>query len=216
MLDTPIRQRLQSSQEEFVNSLSHGLAVLVALWAAAHLMQTRDAVSPARFYGAGIFAVTMILMFLSSTLYHGLAEGPTRRLLLKLDHGAIYFFIAGSYTPFALASEPGATGWVSLGVVWALAVAGAALKVGGRVSAPGWSTGLYLAMGWLVLMAAIPIVRQASQQVTSLLVGGGVAYTVGAVFFLLDSRLRYGHAIWHGFVAAGTSCHYFAVLRLAT
>jgi hemolysin III len=135
---------------------------------------------------------------------------------LKLDHGAIYFFIAGSYTPFALGAMNGSLDWFMLGLVWAMALAGATLKVINRLETPWLSTGLYLAMGWLVLVAAVPIVERVSLPVFNLLVAGGLAYTVGVVFFVLDAKLRYAHTVWHGFVAAGTGCHYFAVLGYLT
>ena len=131
---------------------------------------------------------------------------------MKLDHGAIYFFIAGSYTPFALGAIDASRDLLMLGLVWSMALAGATLKIIDLLETPWMSTGLYLAMGWLVLVAAVPIVEQVSLPVFNLLVAGGLAYTVGVVFFVLDSKLRYAHTVWHGFVAAGTGCHFFAVM----
>ena len=123
--------------------------------------------------------------------------------------------IAGSYTPFALGALRGPWGWSLFGLVWAMAALGVTLKAFDRLSHPWLSTGLYLAMGWLVLIAAVPLVEHVPAVGVALLVAGGIAYTGGVVFFMLDSRLRYGHTIWHGFVAAGTACHYFAVLGYA-
>ena len=199
--------RSQSLQEELANSVSHGAALLAAIAAVPFLM-----LAASRPIGALIFAVTMVFLYFTSTLYHALPQGRAKTIFLKLDHGAIYFFIAGSYTPFALGAIDGSRDWLMLGLVWAMALTGATLKVVDLLEKPWLSTGLYLAMGWLVLMAAVPIVERVSLPVFNLLVAGGLAYTVGVIFFVLDAKLRYAHTVWHGFVAAGTGCHYFAVM----
>jgi len=204
--------RAQSLAEEFANSLSHGAALLAALVAVPFLLDASRYAGDAGLAGGLVFAVTMVLLYFTSTVYHALPEGRGKNIFLKLDHGAIYFFIAGSYTPFALAPLNGAVDWLTLALVWALALAGAALKISDKLSAPWLSTGLYLLMGWLVLMAAVPVVRQVSQNVLALLVSGGLAYTVGVVFFVLDARVKYAHTVWHGFVATGSACHCLAVL----
>ena len=208
--------RSQSLQEERANSVSHGAALLAAIAAVPFLMfassRAGNFSTNANVVGALIFALTMVFLYFTSTLYHALPEGRAKTVFLKLDHGAIYFFIAGSYTPFALGAMDGSRDWLVLGLVWAMALAGATLKVIDRLATPWMSTGLYLLMGWLVLVAAVPIVERVSLPVFNLLVAGGLAYTVGVVFFALDSKLRYAHTVWHGFVAAGTGCHYFAVL----
>jgi len=210
--------RSQSLQEEFANSVSHGVALVAAIAAVPFLMLgsnhagSADSGLLANFVGALVFGLTMVFLYFTSTLYHALPEGRAKTVFLKLDHGAIYFFIAGSYTPFALGAINGSRDWLILGLVWAMALAGATLKVIDRLKKPWLSTGLYLAMGWLVLVAAVPIVERVSLPVFNLLLAGGLAYTVGVVFFVLDTKLRYAHTVWHGFVAAGTGCHYFAVL----
>ena len=210
--------RSQSLQEELANSVSHGAALLAAIAAVPFLMfassrpgNANDTMS-ANFVGALVFALTMVFLYFTSTLYHALPEGRAKTLFLKLDHGAIYFFIAGSYTPFALGAIEGSRSWLLLGLVWSMALTGATLKVIDRLSTPWLSTGLYLLMGWLVLVAAVPIVERVSLPVFNLLVAGGLAYTFGVIFFVLDSKLRYAHTVWHGFVAAGTGCHFFAVM----
>jgi hemolysin III len=214
--------RAQSLPEELANSVSHGAALLAAIAAVPFLMLASSHAGNAddtlrtNFVGALVFALTMVFLYSTSTLYHALPEGRAKAVFLKLDHGAIYFFIAGSYTPFALGAMNGSLDWFMLGLVWAMALAGATLKVINRLETPWLSTGLYLAMGWLVLVAAVPIVERVSLPVFNLLVAGGLAYTVGVVFFVLDAKLRYAHTVWHGFVAAGTGCHYFAVLGYVT
>ena len=165
--------------------------------------------------GAAVFAATMVLLYLTSTLYHALPPGRAKRVFMKLDHGAIYLFIAGSYTPFALGVLGGPWGWTLFGLVWSIAAVGVTLKAFDRLSHPWLSTGLYLVMGWLALIATAPLVERMPSPGLALLLAGGLAYTVGVVFFMLDSRVRYAHTVWHGFVAAGTGFHFFAVLNYA-
>jgi len=208
-------QRPQSLGEEIANSVSHGVALLAAIVAVPFLIAAVRNLGVANIVGAGVFAATMVLLYLVSTLYHALPPGRAKRVFLKLDHGAIYVFIAGSYTPFTLGVLGGAWGWTLFGLVWSLAVLGVTLKAFDRLSHPWLSTGLYLVMGWLVLIAFVPLVDRVPQPGVALLVAGGLAYTAGIVFFMLDSRLRYAHAVWHSFVVAGTAFHFFAVLSYA-
>jgi hypothetical protein len=130
----------------------------------------------------------------------------------KLDHGAIFLFIAGSYTPFALGALTGPWGWTLLGLVWALAAVGVTLKALDRMRHPVLSTGFYLVMGWLSVFALSSLVRNAGPGALALILGGGVVYTLGVVFYLW-TRLRFHHAIWHLFVLAGSTLHFFAVLK---
>jgi len=207
--------RPQSLGEEIANSVSHGAALLAAIAALPFLIVAARHAGAASVVGACVFGATMVLLYLASTIYHALPAGRAKRVFMKLDHGAIYVFIAGSYTPFALGALGGAWGWTLFGLVWSLAVVGVTLKAFDRLSHPWLSTGLYLVMGWLVVIAAVPLVQRVPLPGLALLVAGGLAYTGGVVFFALDSRLRYGHAVWHGFVVAGTGCHFFAVLGYA-
>jgi hemolysin III len=210
-----MKTRPQSLGEEIANSVSHGVALLAAIGAVPFLIASARRLSATSFVGTLVFAVTMVLLYLTSTLYHALPAGRAKRIFLKLDHGAIYLFIAGSYTPFALGALGGPWGWTLFGLVWSLAAIGVTLKAFDRLSHPWLSTGLYLVMGWLVLIAAVPLVEKVPLPGLILLVAGGLAYTTGVVFFVLDSRVRYAHAVWHGFVVAGTGCHFFAVLGYA-
>jgi hemolysin III len=210
-----MNERTQSLGEEIANSVSHGVALLAAIVAVPFLIAAARHLGIANVVGASVFAATMVLLYLTSTLYHALPAGRAKRVFMKLDHGAIYVFIAGSYTPFALGALGGPWGWTLFGLVWTLALLGVTLKAFDRLSHPWLSTGLYLIMGWLVLIAAVPLVERVPLPGVALLVAGGLAYTAGVVFFALDSRLRYAHAVWHGFVVAGTACHFFAVLGYA-
>jgi len=208
-------KRLQTLGEEIANSVSHGLGLLAAIGAAPVLIVGARGLNDARFAGSIVFAVTMVLLYLSSTLFHALPNGNAKRVLLRLDYCAIFLFIAGSYTPFALGALQGAWGWTLFGLVWCVAVVGVILKSTDKLSHPWVSTGLYLGMGWLVLIAAVPLFERMPTQGLLWLLAGGLAYSAGVVFYVLDARIRYAHAIWHGFVLAGTGCHFFAVLGYA-
>jgi hemolysin III len=208
-----MKDRPQSRPEELANCLSHGLGVLLALAAAPVLLiaAARQG-QAANIVGAGVFAITMILLYFSSTLYHALPPGCAKNRCAKLDHGAIYLFIAGTYTPFALGVLQGPWGWTLFGLIWGLAAIGLTLKALDKLSHPLLSTGLYLAMGWLVVIAAVPLLERVSSEGILWLVAGGLAYTVGVGFYLTDARVKFGHFIWHLFVLAGSGCHFCAVL----
>ncbi|ANG63965.1 hemolysin D [Marinobacterium aestuarii] len=205
--------RPQSRREEFVNSLSHSLGFVAALIAAPVLIaQAIERGDIGIIIGASLFALSMVLLYLSSSLYHALPTGRTKRLMRIIEHSAIYVLIAGTYSPFMLGVLDGPGGWILLTTIWLLAGMGVVLKITQRLSRPALSTGLYLLMGWLIVLMIQPLSEALSGTGLAWLLGGGLAYTVGVVFFVLDSSLLYGHFIWHLFVMAGTTCHYFAVL----
>jgi hemolysin III len=209
-------ERPQSPGEEIANSLSHGLGFVAALASAPILVVTTAQTGRTlNVIGAAIFAVTMVLLYCASTIYHAVPHPRAKALLKKLDHGAIFLLIAGTYTPFTLGALSGPWGWTLLSVVWGLAVVGVTLKAFDRIEHPLASLGLYLLMGWLCLVALGPLLERIPQQGLLLLGAGGFAYMAGVAFFATDSRLRYGHFIWHLFVLTGTGCHFFAVLGYA-
>lgn len=205
-------ERQQSLGEEIANSGSHGVALLAAIVGVAFLSTVIPQLELPSAVGIRVFAVTMLTLYSTSTIYHALPLGRAKSIVLKLDHGAIYLFIAGSYTPFAMGVNGKPWSWFIFCLIWALAIAGAVLKAFDRISHPWLSTALYLVMGWLVLMAAMPYLQGLPRLSADLLLAGGIAYTVGLVFYMIDTRFRYSHAIWHCFVAAGSGCHYFALL----
>ncbi len=208
-----MQERPQSTAEEIANSLSHGLGLIAALAAAPILIvATARQGNAANIVGACVFAVTMVMLYLSSAVYHATPPSRAKRLYEKLDYSAIYLFIAGSYTPFALGVLNGPWGWTLFGLVWGLAAVGLLLKAFDKLSHPLLSTALYLVMGWLVVIAAVPLLERASPAGIAWLFAGGVAYTAGIAFFLTDARIKFGHFVWHLFVLAGTTCHFFAVL----
>ena len=209
-------ERPQSPGEELANSLSHGLGFVAALASAPILvLTTAQTGRTLNVIGAAIFAVTMVLLYCASTIYHAVPHPRAKALLKKLDHGAIFLLIAGTYTPFTLGALSGPWGWTLLSVVWSLALVGVTLKAFDRIEHPLASLGLYLLMGWLCLVALEPLLERVPLQGLLLLGAGGFAYMAGVAFFATDSRLRYGHFIWHLFVLTGTGCHFFAVLGYA-
>ena len=210
-------ERPQTLGEEIANAISHGLGFLLAIASLPILvvMAARHGTA-LNIVAVSIFSTTMILLYLSSTLYHALPEGKVKDVLARVDHAAIYLFIAGSYTPFALGVLHGATGWTLFAAVWAMAAAGIAVKLMDMLKHPLWSTGLYVAMGWSALLAAGPLIHAMPTTGLLWLLAGGVAYTLGAIVFIFDSRARYMHFAWHLFVLAGTTCHFFAALWYAT
>jgi hemolysin III len=209
-------ERPQSLGEEIANSISHGLALLAALIAAPFLIgaavQRGDA---AGIVGASVFAATMVLLYTMSMLYHAFPPNRAKGVFQVLDHGAIYLLIAGTYTPFTLGVLHGPWGWTLFGLVWAMALAGVAVKAVAGIRYPHLSTALYLAMGWIALLAVKPMWELIPGWGLFWLIAGGLAYTLGVIFFVIDGRMRYGHFVWHLFVATGTACHCVAVFGYA-
>jgi len=209
-------ERQQSFGEESVNAVSHGLGTLLAI-AAVPLLVWRASTHGATgdIAAASVFAGSLVLLYAMSTLYHALPAGRSKLWFKRLDHAAIYVLIAGSYTPFTLGVLQGGWGWTLLTLVWAMAAFGVAIKLMNRLNHRLVSTGLYLTMGWLVVVAAGPLVSRLPGPGLALLVAGGLSYTLGAFVFLLDDRIRYSHFVWHLFVLGGSVCHFFAALRYA-
>jgi hemolysin III len=206
-------ERVQTLGEEIANAISHGLGVLLAVASLpVLLLMAPHGIGATAVVSISVFCGSMMLLYLVSTLYHALPVGRAKQWFNRLDHAAIYIFIAGSYTPFTLGVLGGVWGWSLFGVVWGLAVLGVTVKLFDRLRHPLWSTALYVAMGWVVLVALGPLVQRMSAPGLAWLVAGGVAYTVGAGVFMLDGRLRYAHFVWHLFVLAGSLCHVAAAL----
>jgi hemolysin III len=210
-----LRARTQSLGEEIANSVSHGVGLLAAVAAAPVLVLSavRDG-GAARIAGASVFAATMVLLYLTSMLYHALPRNRAKRVFQVLDHAAIFLMIAGTYTPFTLGVLRGAWGWTLFGLVWSLALAGVVLTAVGGVRYPKLTTCLYLAMGWLILIAVKPLWLRMTSEGLFWLLAGGIAYTVGVAFYAAK-RVRYSHFVWHLFVITGTASHFIAVLRFA-
>jgi hemolysin III len=211
---TQIEQAPQySDREEIANSVSHGIGIalgiagLTVLVVFTALRSDVWAVVSSAIYGA-----SLVLLYTTSTLYHSFRAPEIKRVLRKFDHAAIFLLIAGTYTPFVLGPlrEDGPWGWILFGIVWGLALAGVILKFWftGRFGA--LSTGIYIGMGWLIVLAAKPLYLTMSAAAVCFLVAGGVCYTGGVIFYT-RKQMPYHHAIWHLFVLAGSIFQYFAV-----
>jgi hemolysin III len=214
-LPPPAPERPQSLGEEIANSVSHGIGLLAALVAAPFLVGgAARSGSASGIVGTSIFAGTLALLYAASTLYHALPRGKAKDVFRVLDHGAVFLLIAGTYTPFTLGVLRGAWGWTLFGLVWGLAALGIVLIAMGGIRYPRLSMGVYLGMGWLVLIALRPLWLRVPLAGLLWLLAGGIAYTVG-VAFLAAKEKRYSHFVWHLLVLAGSSCHFIAVLSYA-
>ena len=204
--------KLRHSLEEIANAITHGIGLLlsiagfVVLLVLAALRGTAWHIVACSIYGA-----TLICLYTASTLYHAVISPRVKRALRIFDHSAIYLLIAGTYTPFLLVSLRGPWGWSLFGVIWGLALAGVLFKFWFVERFAILSTAVYIAMGWLVVIAAKPVITHLPLTAIIWLLAGGLAYTGGVIFFAAK-RIPYSHAIWHLFVLAGSICHYFAVL----
>jgi hemolysin III len=201
-----------STAEEIANSVTHGIGLLLSICGLALLVVF------AKLHGNGwhltasaIFGSTLIFSYGASTLYHGIPNPNAKRILKVIDHIAIYLLIAGTYTPFTLISLRGPWGWSLFGIIWGLALLGVVLKITMLGRFARFSTLVYLLMGWMILVAVKPLLAVIAPSGLLLLLWGGLAYSVGVIFYLWK-KLPYSHAIWHLFVLAGSLFHYFAVL----
>jgi hemolysin III len=200
-----------SGAEELAHSLTHGVGLLLGI-AALVLMVVVSAQkgSPTHVVSCVVYGVTLIVLYASSTLYHALTSGRGKRVFGILDHAAIFLLIAGTYTPFALVTLHGGLGWSLFAVIWGLAIGGVVLEAVSRGRVRRIQLLLYLVMGWGIVGAARPLLRELALGGLVLLLAGGLAYTLGVVFFVW--RRPFHHAVWHIFVLGGSICHFFAVL----
>jgi hemolysin III len=209
-------EREQSRAEEIANSICHAMALFAVILGTPFLIiQAASRGDAGYIAGASLFCACAIIMYLSSTVYHALPSGLAKNVFRLIDHCAIFLLIAGTYTPFTLGVLRSSVGWILFSAIWGLAAAGVILKMQGKASHPWLSTGLYLLMGWLIVAAAEPLFAQVPLEGVLWLLAGGLFYTAGVAFYATDSKLKYGHSIWHLFVVTGTACHYFAILWYA-
>lgn len=206
-------ERAQSLGEEIANAVSHGVGLLAAIIASPFLLiAAARRGGPAFVVGVSVFAMAVVLLYLTSTLYHALPASRAKRVFRLFDHGAIFLLIAGTYTPFTLGVLRGGWGWTIFGLIWGLAILGVVLKATAGLRYPVLSTCLYIGMGWLAVIAIRPLLLHLPVPGLLWLVAGGIAYTAGVAFYAAD-RLRYMHFVWHLCVMAGTVCHFIAVLN---
>ncbi len=200
--------------EEITNAILHGIGLGLAIAALCVLVVF------AKIYGDvwyivsfSIYGSTLVLLYLSSTLYHSFPEGKVKNIFEIFDHSSIYLLIAGTYTPLTLISLRGYLGWTIFGIVWGIALVGIIFKVFWVKKFVIFSTILYIVMGWLIIFAIKPLLLAMNKTSIILLVSGGASYTVGTIFYVWR-RIKYHHAIWHLFVLGGSICHFFTILFL--
>lgn len=202
----------QTRVEEVFNSITHlagaglSIAALVLLIVFSARYGTAKSVVASSIYGA-----TLVILYLASSTYHAASHQPTKKILEIIDHSCIYLLIAGTYTPFTLLVLPGAWGWSLFGTIWGIALTGVIFKACfiGRFEAASLTS--YLLMGWVVVIAINPLIHNIPPGGLLWLVIGGLCYTIGAVFYVLDKKYYFSHLIWHLFVLAGSICHFFSI-----
>ena len=197
---------------EKFNAVTHLIGAILAL-AGAILLVVLSVLDgdPWKVVSVSIYGVTLVLLYSFSTLYHSL-HGRAKNILRKLDHHSIYLLIAGSYTPFCLVTLRGPWGWSLLCVVWGLAVLGILQEMRPRGEARILSVAIYVVMGWVAVVAIVPLLEKLGLAGFAWLAAGGLLYTIGIIFYALDTRLRHAHGIWHLFVIAGSAAHFIAIL----
>ena len=205
-------QQLRHAREELANALTHGVGAAAALAGGAVLVTLTAIFGDGwQLAGAIVFGLSLLLLYTASTLYHAISHPLLKGRMKVFDHCAIYLLIAGTYTPFTLVGLRGPTGWWLFGTIWSLALAGGVFKLFYTGRFKRVSTLIYIGMGWLIVFAIKPMLHALGPASLLWLLAGGVAYTAGT-FFYLKHDLRYSHAIWHGFVIAGSVCHYISVM----
>jgi len=197
---------------EKFNALTHLVAAIAALAGAVVLVVLAGLTGdPWKIVGVSIYGATLVLLYTFSVLYHSV-RGPAKNVLRQFDHQSIYLLIAGSYTPFCLVTLRGAWGWSLIGVVWGLAVLGGLQELRAKSDARILSVVIYVVMGWAALAALVPLWHALGAAGFAWVVAGGLFYTVGIVFYALDTRVVHAHGVWHLFVMAGSAAHYVAIL----
>ncbi len=205
---------MRIDREELANSLTHGLGAIASVAAGSALLVLSALRGNAWLtVGTAVFALSLVALYGISALYHAVPAETAKARLKVADHCAIYALIAGTYTPFMLGGVRGGVGWTLFGVIWGLAVAGMVFKLFFTGRFRSLSTAVYIAMGWLVVVAAKPIAEALPGSVLVWLAVGGIAYTAGTAFYL-NRRIPYSHAIWHLFVIAGSTSHVVALALL--
>ena len=210
MITAPMSPRQQ--REEFASALTHGIAAVAAVIAGTVLISLAAIHGDGWQLGAAIvFSASLLLLYLASTLYHSFRQPALKRRMKVLDHCAIYLLIAGTYTPFTLIGLRGPWGWGLFAAIWTLALAGVVFKLFFTGRFKRLSTMIYVAMGWMVLVAIKPVMAALDGWTLGWMIAGGLFYTLGTVFYHRES-IPYSHAIWHLFCIGGSLCHYVAVM----
>jgi len=203
-----------AQKEELANVLTHGIGIILSLIGTVILtLKALDKGDQWHLVSFIIFGISLLIMFSSSTIYHSIHNQNTKKKLRKLDHSAIYFLIAGTYTPFLLTNLRGTTGWIMFAVVWIFGIVGIVVKLATQIKSKWISAVIYLVMGWLAVFIAQSMISNLPTISIVYLALGGLFYTFGVLFYIWKS-LPYHHPIWHLFVLGGSICHYLSVYYL--
>ena len=203
----------ESPREERANAITHGIGALLAVVGGITLVALSATYGNGwQLAGAIVFSVSLVLLYSASTLYHATHDRIVKGRMKVFDHCAIYVLIAGTYTPFTLVGLREDGGWWLFAAIWTFAVAGVVFKLFFTGRFKGLSTLIYLGMGWMVVLAIKPFLRQIPMDTLAWLLGGGLAYTFGTIFYM-SRRIPFAHAIWHAFVLLGSACHFVAVTQ---
>ena len=201
-----------SLKEEIFNSITHGIGTLLSIAALVVLVVFAVIKGNAwHVVSFSIFGSTLVLLYLSSTLYHSFTKEKIKNLFARFDHAAIFLLIAGTYTPFVLTTIRGPLGWTLFGIIWGLTISGVVIRSIYLTRFRKLMVFIYLAMGWMFLIAIVPIVKNLPATSIAFLFAGGGCYSLGVLFYAWRN-LKYGHGIWHLFVLAGSAMHFFSVL----
>ena len=201
-----------SLSEELLNAISHGLGALFGIVGTVLcIVKAANTGDPWRIVSGSIFGVTVLLLYLMSCLYHALKVNMAKRVFRVIDHCTIFLLIAGTYTPFTLVTLRGTVGWVLFGIVWGMAVLGITLNAVNLKKFSKISVACYLVMGWAIIAAFQPLAEALAPLGVSLLIWGGIAYTVGAILYGIGAKVKYFHSVFHFFCLAGTVLHFFAI-----
>ena len=201
-----------SLSEELLNAISHGLGALFGIVGTVLcIVKAANTGDPWRIVSGSIFGVTVLLLYLMSCLYHALKVNMAKRVFRVIDHCTIFLLIAGTYTPITLVTLRGTVGWVLFGIVWGMAVLGITLNAVNLKKFSKISVACYLVMGWAIVAAFQPLAEALAPQGVSLLIWGGIAYTVGAILYGIGAKVKYFHSVFHFFCLAGTVLHFFAI-----
>ena len=207
------KKYFDQDNEEFLNFVSHGIALIISFIGLFFLIEkfyfSKKKLS---LFAAVIYGISLVLLYAASTFYHFVKEKKTKHLLRIIDHSSIFIFIAGSYTPILLLNISGETGWYLFGTQWTLAIIGIIFKIFYTGKYEMFFVILYLIMGWMIILKWELLVSSITVPGLNLIILGGLAYSTGVIFYLLDTKYKYFHFIWHIFVIIGSSFHYFTML----
>lgn len=204
----------QSLGEEIANAITHGTGVGLSVAALVILVVFAAKQSDAwKVVAFSIYGATMIMLYLSSTLYHSFPQPRVKRFFRILDHSSIFLLIAGTYTPVTIGTMRGGWGWTLFGIIWGLTILGVNLSVFAMGKLKYLSLAVYILMGWMIVIAVKPLLLHVSHSFLMWMLIGGLAYTLGVIFYVAR-RIPYHHSVWHLFVLGGSICHFFAMLQL--